>query len=46
METQKSPNSQHNREKEKWSWRGPVTPGYITKLQSLQQHGTGTKTEI
>ena len=36
METQKTPNSQSNPEKEKWSWddSGSLTSDYVTKLQS------------
>ena len=47
METQKTPNSQSNLEKEKRSWRNQ-TPGLQTILQSYsnQQCGTGTETEI
>ena len=33
METQKTPNSQSNLEKAKWSWRNQ-TPGFWTILQS------------
>ena len=48
METQKTPNSQSNLEKENWSWRKLMflTSEYTTKLQSSRQYGTGTKTEI
>ena len=47
METQKTPDSQSNLEKEKWSWRNQAqTSDYTIKLQSLKQYGAGTKTEI
>ena len=46
METQKTPNSKSNLEKEKRSWAGSLTSDYITKLQQSSQYGTGTKTEI
>ena len=48
METQKTPNSQSNLEKEKWSWRKLMflTSEYTTKLQSSRKYGTSTKTEI
>ena len=47
METQKTPNSQSNLEKAKWSWRNQ-TPGFWTILQSYsnQEFGAGRKTEI
>ena len=35
METQKTPNSQSNLEKENWSWRHQA-PGLQTTLQSYQ----------
>ena len=41
METQKTPNSQNNLEKEKQNWKN-----YTTKLQSSKQYGTVTKLEI
>ena len=45
VETQKTPNSQSNLEKEKWSWRNQV-PWLQTVLQSYssKQYGSGTKT--
>ena len=45
METQMTPNSQSNLEKEKWSWKN-LTAVYTAKLQSSRQYNTGTKTEI
>ena len=45
METQKTPNSQSNLEKEKQSWRNQPSD-YTIKLQSSKQHGIGTETEI
>ena len=44
METQKTPNSQSNLKKEKWSWRnqGPLTSDYTTKHQSSKQCDTST----
>ena len=46
METQKTLNSQSDLEKEEWNWMYQPFLLYITKLQSLRQYGTGTKTEI
>ena len=48
METRNTPNSQSNLEKEKQNWRksGTLTSEYNTKLQSSEQYGIGTKTEI
>ena len=49
METQKTLNSQRSLEKEEWRELEELTfltSGYTTKLQSLRQYGTGTKTEI
>ena len=48
METQKSPSSQSNLEKEEWTWEDStfLTSDYTAKLPSSRQHGTGTKTEI
>ena len=52
METQKTPNSQTNLEKEELSWRNQpprsqgLTSDYTTKPQSSRQYGTGTKTEM
>ena len=49
METQKTPNSQSNIEKEKRSWRDQA-PEFqtilYTKLQSSRRYDTGIKTEI
>ena len=39
METQKTPNSQNNLEKEKWSWRNQA-PGLQTILQSYSNQDT------
>ena len=45
METQKTPNSQSNLEKEKWSWRNQA-PQLQTIPQSYSnQDGIGTKTD-
>ena len=41
METQKTPNSQSNLEKEKWSWRSQA-PQLQTILQSYSNQDTGT----
>ena len=49
METQKTPNSQISLEGGKKKGPGGIylpKSGYITKLQSSRQYGTGTKTEI
>ena len=48
VETQKTLNSQSGLEKEEWSWRNQpsLTSDYTTKLHTLRQYGTGTKTEI
>jgi len=48
IETQKSPSSQSNLEKEEWTWEDStfLTSDYTAKLPSSRQHGTGTKTEI
>ena len=48
METQKTPNSQSNPEKEKLELEesGSLTSDYITKLQSSKQYGTGARPEI
>ena len=52
VETQKTPNSQSNLEKEEWSLSilnqkaTFLTSGYTTKLQSSRQYGTGIETEI
>ena len=47
METQKTPNSQSNLEKEKRSWRNQASGlQTLIKLQSSRQYGPGTKTEI
>ena len=47
MEMQKTLNSQSHTENEEWNWRNqPDFTDYATKLQSLRQYGTGTKTEI
>ena len=46
METQKTPNSQSNLEKEEWNWRNqPAQLQAILYSQSSRQYGTGTKTE-
>ena len=47
-ETQKTPNSQGNLEKEKMELEesGSLTSDYTRKLQYSRQYGTGTKTEI
>ena len=47
METQKNPNSQSSLEKEEMELEESIflTSDYTTKLQSLRQHSTGTKTE-
>ena len=51
METQMTPNSQSNPEKEKWSWRTilynlkTLASDYTTKLQTCKQYGTGTRIE-
>ena len=44
----KTSNSQSNLEKEEQNWKNQtcLTLDYTTKLQSLRQYGTGTKTEI
>ena len=39
MKTQKTPNSQSNLEKEKWSWRNQA-PGLQTILQSCSNQGS------
>ena len=47
METQKTPNSQNNPEKEKQLEESrSLTSDYTTKLQSSKQYDTGTKTDI
>ena len=48
METQMTPNSPSNLEKEKRNQEesSSQTSDYTTKLQSSRQYGTGTKTEI
>ena len=48
METQKTPNSKSNPEKEKLELEesGSLTSDYITKLQSSKQYGTGARPEI
>ena len=47
METQKTPKSKNNLEKEKQlEDSGSLASDYITKLQSSKQYGTGTKTKI
>ena len=48
METQKTPNSQSNLEEKKMEMEESsfLTSDYTTKLQSLRQYGTDTKTEI
>ena len=45
IETQKTPNSQSNLEKEEWSWRNQSSD-YTTKLESSSHYVIGTKTEI
>ena len=46
METQRTPNSQSNLEKEmELEESGSVTSGHTSKLQSSKQYGTGKKTE-
>ena len=46
METQKTPNSQSNLEKEKRAGRIRfLTSNYTTRLQSTKQHGAATKTD-
>ena len=46
MEIQKTLNSQSNLEKEEWNCRKIcLISDYATKLQSLRQYGTSTKTE-
>ena len=49
METGKTPNSQSNLEKEKWSWRIRLPDFRLYHkaiLQSSKQYGTDTKIEI
>ena len=48
MQTQKTPKSQSNLEKEKMELDEAtfLTSDCTTKLQSSKQYGTGTKTEI
>ena len=46
METQKTPNSQSNLEKEELEESTSLTSDYTIKLQSSRQYSTGTKTEI
>ena len=47
MKTQKTPNSQNSlEEKMELKESTLLTSDYTTKLQSLRQCGTGTKTEI
>ena len=47
METQSTLNRQSSLEKEMELEESTfLTSGYITKLQSSRQYGTGTKTEI
>ena len=48
MQTQKTPKSQSNLEKEKMELEEAtfLTSDCTTKLQSSKQYGTGTKTEI
>ena len=47
METEKTPNSQSNLEKEKRIGRNQAwTSDFTTKLQSSRHYGTGTKTDI
>ena len=45
METEKTPNSQSNLEKEKQSWRNQAKqlPTLLQKLQAPKPYGTGTK---
>ena len=47
METQKTLNSQSSLEKKRMELEQStlLTSDYTTKLQSLRQYGTGTKTE-
>jgi len=49
METQQTPNSQGNLEKEKWSKLESstfLTSDYTTNLLSSRQYDTGTKKEL
>ena len=46
METQKTPTSQSNLEKEELEESTSLTSDYTIKLQSSRQYSTGTKTEI
>ena len=47
METQNTPNSQNNPEREKWNWRTQASLHQTSiKLLSSKQFGAGTKPEM